>query len=202
MDIDISQIEPTYTTPDTQPDTSTIQATLATLSLQSHVEGGYFVETDRNPLRIPNPHPRAPNDEDDDSTRCASTCIFYYLTPRSPLGAFHRNASRTVHTLHRGRGRYVILHADAESRARHGGKAAVETFIVGRDIARGERLQWVVEGGRYKASFLLPDNDGGGLETDGLLISEVSLFPGKNILCRLRKLNDTDCRPRIRIQRP
>ena len=183
--MDLSHIKPTYTTPNAHADTPTIQTTLTTLSLHPHPEGGFFAETDRNPLRIPNPHSSSSssfssdeNDDNNNDTRSASSSILYYLTPRSPLGAFHRNASRTVHTLHRGRGRYVILHADAETRAKHGGKAAVETFVVGGNISRGERLQWVVEGGRYKASFLLSDDDGdgdgGGLGSDGLLISEVS----------------------------
>lgn len=52
----------------------------------------------------------------------------------------------------------------------------VESFIVGHDVAKGERLQWIVEGGKYKASFLLPDVEGG--ETsEGLLISE-TVVPG------------------------
>ena len=44
---------------------------------------------------------------------------------------------------------------------------------MGSDIASGERLQWIVEGGKYKASFLLEDEPGKGESKDGLLISEV-----------------------------
>lgn len=70
----------------------------------------------------------------------------------------------------------MILHADGESVRRNGGRAGVETFVVGCDVGRGEKLQWVVEGGRYKASFLLPDRDyEEGEESGGLLISEVSM---------------------------
>ncbi|ODM17966.1 hypothetical protein SI65_06754 [Aspergillus cristatus] len=173
MTTPLAQIKPTYppNTPDASSESPTIQSTIKTLNLQPHIEGGYFVETDRDTLRVPNPHPpRSKND----TTRSASTSIYYLLTPRSPLGAFHRNASRTVHTLHRGRGMYVILHADEESVRRNGGKAAVETFVVGQDIEKGERLQWVVEGGKYKGTFLLPD-DGG--SSNGLLISE-TVVPG------------------------
>lgn len=76
-----------------------------------------------------------------------------------------------MHTLHRGRGRYVLIHADEA-----GSKKRVETFVVGHNVAKGERLQWIVEGGKYKASFLLPDLEGG--ETsEGLLISE-TVVPG------------------------
>lgn len=47
--------------------------------------------------------------------------------------------------------------------------------MVGLDIHGGERVQWLVEGGKYKASFLMPDEHGGS-ESEGLLISEVSNF--------------------------
>lgn len=54
-------------------------------------------------------------------------------------------------------------------------KARIETFVVGHDISKGEKLQWIVEGGKYKASFLLPDDEGDPEgRTEGLLISEVS----------------------------
>jgi predicted cupin superfamily sugar epimerase len=60
----------------------------------------------------------------------------------------------------------VIIHEDGR----------VETFVVGQDIAKGERLQWIVEGGKFKASFLLEDREGTG-ESEGLLISE-TVVPG------------------------
>ena len=147
------------------------QQIIDTLHLQDHPEGGYFVETDRDPARVANPFLSDPSSED--TTRNASTSIFYFLTPEKPKGSFHRNKGRTVHTLHKGRGRYVIIHAD---QAKDGAKAPIETFVVGQDVAKGERLQWIVEGGKYKASFLLPneDEDGRERETEGLLISEVS----------------------------
>lgn len=113
-----------------------------------------------------------------DKKRHASTSIFYLLTPASPMGAFHRNRGRTVHTLHRGRGRYVVIHADEVMPAydTHYGirdKARVETFVVGQDVEKGERLQWIVNGGKYKSSFLLPIEGEEGNESEGLLISEV-----------------------------
>ncbi|TVY78423.1 Uncharacterized protein LSUE1_G003713, partial [Lachnellula suecica] len=99
--------------------------------------------------------------------RNTSTTIFYLLTPSGPQGGFHRNAGRTIHTLHRGRGRYVLIHP----------QGTLETFVVGPDVSKGEKLQWVVEGGLYKASFLLPDEEGGEESRDGLLISE-TVVPG------------------------
>jgi uncharacterized protein len=180
-------------------------ALVAGLGLQAHIEGGFFVETDRDPLVVPSPWPELAHSTATAASklvdqrpgfrpgfRNASTTIYYLLTPRSPLGAFHRNRGRTVHTLHRGRGRYVVLHppaaaADEWSSAQTGpsrGRWTVETFVVGGNVDRGERLQWIVEGGRYKASFLLPDDggddgDGQGMaaESGGLLISE-TVVPG------------------------
>lgn len=149
------------------PDSYLIMKTLQLL--QAHPEGGYFVETDRDPRKVPNPFTHT---SDSDSVRNASTTIFYLLTSDSPVGSFHRNKARTVHTLHRGRGRYVIIHPVDESEG-IGEKARIETFVVGQNIDKGERLQWIVEGDRWKASFLLPDEEGTG-ESGGLLISEVS----------------------------
>ncbi|KAL1979445.1 hypothetical protein VTN96DRAFT_5955 [Rasamsonia emersonii] len=203
LDVPLSQIKPVYPPsrgvgPKQEP--PAVQQTIDILHLQPHVEGGYYVETDRDPLNIPNPFLtnkdpgtayEVPATDvtsttrlaagQDHSTRSASTTIFYYLTPGSPLGVFHRNRGRTVHTLHRGRGRYVLIHADEVlrgDRAAQNGKARIESFVVGHDIARGERLQWIVEGGKYKASFLLPDDDNDdGKKSEGLLISE-TVVPG------------------------
>ncbi|KPM37061.1 hypothetical protein AK830_g9487 [Neonectria ditissima] len=146
-------------------------ALIQTLGLIPHVEGGYFTQTDEDPTTIPSPYPpqplttstaEPPRPGFDAAVRRLSTTIFYLLTPRRPLGRFHRNRSRIVHTLHRGRGRYVLLHPAGR----------VETFVVGPAVERGERLQWVVEGGVWKASYLLDDGDAG-----GLLISE-TVVPG------------------------
>lgn len=66
----------------------------------------------------------------------------------------------------------MIIHPADEGEGR-GQKARIETFVVGQNIGKGERLQWIVEGDTYKASFLLPDDEGAN-ESGGLLISEVS----------------------------
>ena len=42
---------------------------------------------------------------------------------------------------------------------------------MGKDFTAGEKSVWVVEGGKYKASYLLD-----GAEGERLLISEVSFF--------------------------
>ncbi|RMZ68326.1 DUF985 domain [Pyrenophora seminiperda CCB06] len=100
--------------------------------------------------------------------RNASTSIYYLLTKVNAVGCWHRNRGRTVrfiiiiftssiHTLIRGRARYIIIHADEP-----GEKKRVETFVVGHDVAKGERMMWVVEGGKYKASFLVGEEEGEG----------------------------------------
>ena len=172
-----SSIRPFFEPKSNSAEPASIQDLIVKLGLQKHPEGGYYVETDRDPLRIPNPfrsvdsstafHQSA--EDENDSTRSASTTIYYLLTPGSPRGVFHRNKGRTIHTLHKGRGRYVIIHADEKQK---GQKARIETFVVGHDLHRGERLQWLVEGNKYKASFLLPDTEMS-TESEGLLISEV-----------------------------
>lgn len=157
-----------------------ILSLVASLNLMPHIEGGYFVETDRAVETTPSPFPSQKSSTSElapqrpgfnPSVRNASTTIFYLLTPGGPQGGFHRNKARTVHTLHKGRGRYVIIHADEE-----GEEKRVETFTVGHDVAKGERLQWIVEGGKFKASYLLPDVEGGD-SSQGLLISE-TVVPG------------------------
>ncbi|KAH8689929.1 RmlC-like cupin domain-containing protein [Talaromyces proteolyticus] len=162
-----------------------IQKLIDSLHLLKHPEGGWFAETDRDALRIPNPFLSKRQEhggaveytakaDGDDATRSAMTTIFYLLTPNSPKGRFHRNKGRTVHTLHKGRGRYVLIRTDE---AKSGEKARVETFVVGQNIEKGERLQWIVDGDIYKASYLLPDDDDSGNSEEGLLISE-TVVPG------------------------
>lgn len=228
IDPALPPLRPTYTpsAPDPASEPPATASLIRALSLQPHVEGGYFAETDRDARLVPNPFlrgaaaaaaadgergrgtkdreaareekkrlgedgggggggggegERARGDEEgegegegEDRFRNASTSIFYLLTPGAPQGGFHRNSGRTVHALHRGRGRYVVIHADEAERDAGTAKARVETFAVGPDVGRGERLQWVVAGGKYKASFLVPEPGGAGEEgSGGLLISEV-----------------------------
>lgn len=70
----------------------------------------------------------------------------------------------------------MLLHADEVTKdGKVEKKARVESFVVGQNVAQGERLQWIVEGGKFKASFLLPDVEGE-KGSGGLLISEVSIY--------------------------
>ena len=173
---------PPVVAPEGGPESSNVQATIQALSLTPHIEGGYYVVTDSAPTLIPSPYPPSPLSEQtlalvggprpdfDPAVRRLSSSIFYYLTPNRPVGSFHRNRSRIVHTWHRGRGRYVLIHPDGR----------IESFVVGPDVQRGEKLQWAVEGGVWKASYLLgcPDKDAEVPDTnEGLLISEI-VVPG------------------------
>lgn len=172
-------ITPTFTPSSTSSTESAgVASIIKSLSLIEHVEGGYFAVTDVSDTFIPSPYPEEPLSQRtidlvnglpadyDPSKRRLSTTIFYYLTPNRPMGSFHRNRSRIIHSLHRGRGRYVLIHPDGR----------IESFVVGHNVERGEKLQWIVEGGAWKASFLLADDDGQS-NSDGLLISE-TVVPG------------------------
>ena len=130
-----------------------ITITIKSLNMIRHIEGGYFSETDRDPLLIPSPFPIPETTTAtldlvggqrpgfDPKVRNASTSIFYLITPRTPQGCFHRNIGRTIHTLHRGRGMYVLIHADEPDLP--GGGKRVESFVVGQDLQEGEKLQWI-----------------------------------------------------------
>ncbi|GME78131.1 unnamed protein product [Ambrosiozyma monospora] len=80
------------------------------------------------------------------------------------------NEARIIHILQKGRGQYVLVYPDG----------TIKSFVVGFNTDKGEVNQWVVPGGVYKASFLLPlDSDDKDDESckDHLLISEV-VVPG------------------------
>lgn len=245
IDPSIPPLQPTHPIAKELNEPPHLQNLISILNLQSHIEGGYFVETDRDANLVPNPFLQIPADppqtftsssgsvstaptppsnnggpaptsldpmatgpsgagkittsSSDDSTRNASTTIHYMLTPSMQTGHFHRNKGRTIHTLHRGRGRYVLIHADevlasydddsnletqdgrklnpnTDERALKSRHARVETFVVGADVEKGERVQWIVEGGKYKASFLLECESKDGRQ-EPLLISE-TVVPG------------------------
>jgi predicted cupin superfamily sugar epimerase len=173
-------LKPSFTTNPAATESPEVDAVISALKMMPHIEGGYFIETDRSPDIVSSPFPiKASSTSEltpkrpgfDPTLRNTSTTIHYFLTPNGPQGGFHRNKGRTVHTLHKGRGRYVIIHANESGKEKR-----IESFIVGPNIEKGEKLQWIVEGDKYKASYLLPDEDGG-VHSQGLLISE-TVVPG------------------------
>lgn len=157
-------IKPRYFTETFDESSETIEL-INQLNLEGHQEGGFFKETDRSPFKIVNPN-KSNDDDDADKFRNYSTLIYYLLTPQIPFGRFHKNLNRIIHILQSGRGQYVLIYPNGE----------IKSFIVGFNHSKGEVSQWVVPGGVYKASFLLPLNQKE-CNNDKLLISEV-VVPG------------------------
>lgn len=101
-----------HETDDFATESTDIQNLIDLQGMEKHLEGGYFVESDRDMRQITleaGKFQPAQYLYNAGENRSLSTCIFYLLTPKRSIGAFHRNASRTVHTLHHGQGIYVIL---------------------------------------------------------------------------------------------
>ncbi|KAI2475498.1 DUF985 domain-containing protein [Pyrenophora tritici-repentis] len=172
----LSPVYPPSQTSETEP--ASTQALIEALGLERHVEGGYFAEIDRNPVLVDNPFLDDGEEEDgektastplsgDDTKRNASTSIYYMLSAANSQGCFHRNKARTIHTLISGKARYILIHANESNTPKR-----IESFVVGNDYAAGERSVWVVEGGKYKGSFLL---DGG---TEGRCLISETVIPG------------------------
>lgn len=106
------------------------------LGLAPHPEGGWFRETWRSPLVLGGLPHGAP--------RSASTAI-YFLLPAGAFSALHRVASDEA--WHHYDGDPVELHV-LEGRVH-------QTFILGRDLARGQRPQHVVPAGAWQAAVPL-----------------------------------------------
>ncbi|KAF7594142.1 hypothetical protein BBP40_009991 [Aspergillus hancockii] len=147
------------------------------LKLTPHIEGGYSSEAALSRPEygqiqgdVAKSSPRSSESTDG---RSLSTTVLYLLTPLAPIAAFHQNQRQTIHTLHSGKGICVVLN-DATGSG-NPDNTHLESFTVGHDNNRGERLQWFVGGGSYSALFLLPDQT----EQDDtrLLISE-TIIPG------------------------
>ncbi|KAH7556775.1 hypothetical protein BM1_06209 [Bipolaris maydis] len=104
----------------------TTQSLISSLHLQKHIEGGYFAELDRNPLLIPNPflQPNSGDAQGKDEVKRTAEKPASGDDTAQPMGKFHRNKGRTVHTLISGRGRYVLIHADEP-----GAQKRVESFV-------------------------------------------------------------------------
>lgn len=133
------------------------------LNLQSHPEGGFFVETDRAKEIVKSPYA-------DGGERSVSTTIYYLLTADSPSGVVHRNKSRTMHVLHQGRARYTLITP--------GSPPKFEQVTMGIDNSKGEVRQLMVEGGVWKMSEIpAEDLSRGDADNVGCLITEV-VSPG------------------------
>lgn len=116
------------------PDRNTV---IDKLGLQSHVEGGYFKRTFQADHRA--------KIDQGDGPRFTMTSIFYLLTADSPVGHWHLNRSDIIHYYHLGAPlHYYMIQPDG----------ALQTAILGPDLAAGQQLQLTVKGGTWKASHL------------------------------------------------
>jgi predicted cupin superfamily sugar epimerase len=106
------------------------------LSLEPHIEGGYFCRTYSSALTIPIAGSKP---------RCLLSSIFYMLTDDSPIGHLHKNKSDIIHYFHGGSPlTYLIVHPDGN----------LEKRILGADLDNGQQLQLIVTGGCWKATEL------------------------------------------------
>lgn len=124
---------------------------IGTLSLQPHLEGGYFRRTYQADHRDPLETPSGP--------RHLMTSIYYLLDQQSPVGQFHFNRSDILHYFHLGDAiEYSLIHADG----------SLQTLVMGTDILAGQLLQLHVPGGIWKASRLLDGENGFGLISEAV----------------------------------
>ncbi len=121
------------------------QSIVAKLALLPHPEGGFFRETYRAPLSLPQAALTAQHLGD----RSASTAI-YFLVPRGSFSALHRIASDEVWHFYAGAPLEVVaIHADGTE----------ERTVLGSDLAAGEVPQHVVRAGAWFGSRVLETAD-------------------------------------------
>ncbi len=107
------------------------------LSLEAHIEGGYFSRTYNSELKT--------GIAFDSKPRSLLSSIFYMLTDDSPIGHLHKNKSDIIHYFHGGSPlTYLIIAPDGN----------LERKVLGFDLDKGQQLQLIVRGGCWKASEL------------------------------------------------
>lgn len=113
------------------------------LSLEQHIEGGYFKRTFQADHRE--------KIHTDQGPRYTLTSIYYLLTAQSPVGHWHLNRSDIIHFFHLGDPiQYYLINPDGK----------LETVTLGPNPLLGHQLQMTVKGGTWKASHLTGDNYG------------------------------------------
>jgi predicted cupin superfamily sugar epimerase len=111
------------------------------LGLAPHPERGYYVETYRAALKLPEGLPHgAPRD--------ASTAIYFLVTRTQPTTYLHRLRSDELFHLYEGGPLDVLLLRDGEPG---------EIARLGRDVTAGERPQLVIRAGTWFAVELAPE---------------------------------------------
>lgn len=114
---------------------------IARLGLQPHPEGGFFVESFRSPLEQTLP---------DGRVRAASTAI-YFLLPSGAFSAWHRVSSDEV---------WHFYDGDPLELTSLNREGTLEKVTLGRDIASGQRPQFVVPAGMWQAAKPQQGNSG------------------------------------------
>ena len=107
------------------------------LSLEKHIEGGYFVETYRSEETV------STNREGNE--RSILTSIYYLLTDDRPINYLHKNKSDILHYFHLGSPiTYITVSPQGE----------LKKVKLGLNIAKGEVPQLLVPGGYWKTALL------------------------------------------------
>ena len=122
------------------------------LSLEPHIEGGYFSRTYGSDLTASVPYDTKP--------RRLLSSIYYMLTYDNPIGFLHKNKSDIIHYFQGGSPlTYIIITLDG----------TLDKKILGADLDNGQQLQLIIRGGLWKATELVAGEFG--------LVSE-SVSPG------------------------
>ncbi|MEI6322618.1 MAG: cupin domain-containing protein [bacterium] len=111
----------------------TVEEFIARLGLKPHPEGGFFVESFRSPLEQTLP---------DGRVRAASTAI-YFLLPCGAFSAWHRVSSDEV---------WHFYDGDPLGLITLNREGILENATLGREIASGQRPQFVVPAGVLQAA--------------------------------------------------
>ena len=115
------------------------------LGLEPHPEGGYFIETYRSVGEIS----QDSLDSKYQGKRNYATCIYFLLTSES-YSTFHRIHQDEI--WHFYDGSPIKIHIISET-------GDYSNIIIGRDVIKGEKPQFVVPGNQWFAAEVINDND-------------------------------------------
>ena len=120
------------------------QEIIKKLNLKEHPEGGYFSETYRSTVSIPNKI----LGEDYIGNRTCSTCIYFMLTSEK-FSAFHKINQDEIWHYYKGAPlKLHIISSDGD----------YSFVMIGNDFDKGEVPQYVVKGGDWFAAEVLEKN--------------------------------------------
>jgi predicted cupin superfamily sugar epimerase len=149
------------------------QQLIEKLSLETHIEGGYFSRTYRSELTTSVHYDTKP--------KCLLSSIYYMLTDNSPIGFLHKNKSDIIHFFHCGSPlTYILISPDGK----------LDKKVLGADLDKGQQLQLIVQGGYWKATELAAGEFGlvseavsPGFEYEDMVLAEQNLI--KNLFPHL-----------------